>query len=189
MTVMGTVTHRRPHARAALELRRALGTPSRWTIVARAAVEKTGAFTLRWHVPKSEDPGPVRFRVVALTGSHRIFAATAGSESAIGQAAVPCAAATPPAVAIGVGEGWIAGGRITQGGPFPGIDACDPQQYTVTATGSGGQVAATQTVAGGQSYTLVVPAGTYTLTSDFCRGTATVTAGEQTTANTYCDVP
>jgi hypothetical protein len=110
-------------------------------------------------------------------------------QSAIGPAPVLCAPPTPPAVNIPAGDGWIVGGRYTIGGPFPGIDVCDGDQYTVTATDANGVVQATQTVAGGQSYTLVVPAGQYTLDSDFCRGMATVTAGRQTQADTTCAVP
>jgi hypothetical protein len=39
------------------------------------------------------------------------------------------------------------------------------------------------------SYTLVLPAGRYMLASGGCHGTATVTAGRQTRANTYCLYP
>ena len=41
----------------------------------------------------------------------------------------------------------------------------------------------------GAPVTVVVPAGTYTLKSDFCQGTASVTAGKQTHADTLCLVP
>ncbi len=50
---------------------------------------------------------------------------------------------------------------------------------------------ASQTVAGGHSYTLVVPAGTYTLetASGTCHGSATVQPAKQTVADTACYVP
>jgi hypothetical protein len=117
------------------------------------------------------------------------MAQTKPVQSAIGPAAQSCAQPPPPAVDIPVGDGWIVGGRYIEGGPFPGVYECDSEPYTVTATDANGVVQATQGVAGGASYTLVVPAGTYTLQSDFCRGTATVTAGQQTQADTVCPVP
>jgi hypothetical protein len=96
----------------------------------------------------------------------------------------------PPAVNIPVGSGWIEGGVILEGGAFPGLDECQPQPYTVTATNSAGVVATTMSVSGGHSYTLApLAAGTYTLTSGACRGQATVIAGQGTMANTYCLYP
>lgn len=188
VTVKGSLTGATPGARAALELKRT-APGGKWTVVAHARLNRHGAFTLRWRVTKRELPGPVSLRVAGLRRSGAVLVSTLPVQSAIGPAAVYCAPATPPMVAIPVGSGWIVGGRIIQGGPFPGVYECDSEQYTVTATNAAGLPAATQTVAGGHSYTLVVPAGTYTLKSDFCSGTATVTAGEQTAANTYCDVP
>jgi hypothetical protein len=107
----------------------------------------------------------------------------------VGPAFVRCSAPVPPAINIPAGDGWIVGGLYDEGGPFPGIDECSSSGYTITATVADGTVAATQTVAGGHSYTLVVPAGKYTLNARFCRGQATVTAGRQTAANTICAFP
>jgi hypothetical protein len=177
------------HTRVALELKRIYPAGSPWGIVASTPVAHDGAFTLQWRVPKSEQTGPVSLRVVAL---HRgtVIATTATAQSAIGPAPVYCDKPVPPTVDIPAGDGWIVGGRYVQGGPYPGLYACDSQPYTVTATDSHGQQQASQSVAGGHSYTLApLPAGTYTLKSDFCAGTATVRAGKQTVANTYCDVP
>jgi hypothetical protein len=170
---------------AALQLRRIDGG---FTSVAAGAVGSHGRFKLRWHVPSTEAVGPVSLRL-AIRSRHRTLVHTPVVQSAIGPAPVPCAAPVPPAVDIPVGSGWIVGGRYNEGGAFPGIDACDSQSYTVTATDSGGVVQASQTVAGGHSYTLVVPAGTYALRSDFCGGSATVIAGKQTMADTVCPLP
>ncbi len=76
-----------------------------------------------------------------------------------------------------------------EGGPFPGIYACSSRAYTVTATNRAGKVVASQHVARLHSYTLVVPAGKYGLASGDCHGSATVTAGKQSEANTYCLYP
>jgi hypothetical protein len=125
---------------------------------------------------------------VALHGGH-VIAGTPSYETAIGPQRVYCAPPVPPATMIPVGDGWIVGGAIGEGGPFPGIYACLGDPYTVTATNSSGRVAATQHVAALHSYTLVVPAGSYTLQAGPCRGTAKVRAGRQTTANSYCYFP
>ncbi len=91
---------------------------------------------------------------------------------------------------IPVGDGWIVGGAYGIGGPYPGLDQCIQEQYTVTATNPAGLIAATETVAGGHSYTLApLPAGSYTLRAGACTGSATVTAGHQTTANADCLYP
>ena len=87
------------------------------------------------------------------------------------------------------GDGWITGGVYGEGGAFPGMDACLSQRYTIEALDSGGSVAARETVPGGHSYTLVMPSGSYTLMSGGCRGRATVRAGQQTKANTFCLYP
>jgi hypothetical protein len=118
-----------------------------------------------------------------------MLARTKPVQSGIGAAPQYCAPPAPPAVDIPVGDGWIVGGRYNEGGPFPGIYVCDTQDYTVTAIDANGTVQATRPVAGGHSYTLVLPAGTYTLKSDFCTGMATVAAGQQTAADTVCSVP
>jgi hypothetical protein len=177
---------------AALEYRPPPGAGRQtWTFLATASIGKNGAFSLRWKVKQLKSV-PISLRVVAVRDV-RTLAATAPVQSAIGPAAVPCAAPVPPAVNIPVGAGWIEGGLIIQGGAFPGVYECESQPYTITATNTTtGAVAARMNVAGGHSYTLVVPAGTYTLSATAgCpgRGTATVTAAMGTTANTYCDVP
>jgi hypothetical protein len=169
--------------RATLDVKRA-----GWSTVAGGRVGPQRRFAITWHVPPSENAGPVQLRVTARN-RHRVVARTKPVQVGIGPAPQYCAPPTPPAVNIPVGDGWIVGGRYLAGGPFPGIYNCDSQDYTVTATDANGVDQATETVAGGQSYTLVVPAGTYSLQSDFCRGTATVTAGQQTQADTVCPVP
>lgn|GEM_PF-4621202 len=76
-----------------------------------------------------------------------------------------------------------------EGGAYPGEYACSSEPYTVTAENHGGDVAASERVAARHSYTLVVPAGSYTLRSGACSGSATVRAGRRTTADTYCRYP
>jgi hypothetical protein len=185
VTVAGAVRHPPRRGKATLESKRAGG----WEMLASTLIRKHGAFTLAWRVASTEPTGPLSLRVVAQRRGGLVVAATAAEQSWIGLPADLCAPPVPPAVEIPVGDGWIVGGRYNEGGAYPGIKACDSQPYTVTATDSGGHVQATQNVAGGHRYTLVVPAGTYTLKSDFCSGTATVTAGKQTSADTICPVP
>jgi hypothetical protein len=185
LTVTGTIRHPPRSGEAALESKPSAA----WRMLATTRIGKRGAFKLRWPVPVRAMVGPLPLRVVALDRAGEVVAKTETYDSAVGPPEQRCAPPVPPAVDIPVGSGWIVGGRYNEGGPYPGIYACDSQPYTVTATNSAGVVAATQTVAGGHSYTLVVPAGTYTLKSDFCRGTATVTAATQTKADTVCPVP
>lgn len=186
VTVAGTVRHSSRGDRTVLELKRIDGS---WVVVAGSSPGRHGAFTIRWRVPHSDSPGPVTLRV-ALVHHHELLAATAPKQSAIGQAAQPCAPPVPPAVNIPVGDGWIVGGAYGIGGAYPGIDECLQQQYTVTATDSAGQIAASETVAGGHSYTLApLPAGSYTLRAGACTGSATVSAGHQTTADADCLYP
>lgn len=184
LRITGRVEHAPPHTRAVLELKRT----SAWRVLARATVRRDGAFTLKWRLPSKLLTGPSSMRVAAVQDA-TLLAATRAEQVGIGPKAVYCAPPVPPAVDIAVGDGWIVGGRYGEGGPYPGIYACDGDAYTVTATAASGMVAATQQVAALHSYTLVVPAGTYTLDSDGCHGSATVTAGKQTTANTYCLYP
>jgi hypothetical protein len=185
VTVSGKVRHSPRHGKAILESMRS----GSWVMLASSKIGKHGAFKISWRVPATEQIGPLSLRVEAVNRERVIVATTRAAQSAVGPASELCSAPVPPAVNIPVGDGWIVGGRYNEGGAYPGIYACDSQQYTVTATDSAGKVQATQTVAGGHSYTLVVPAGSYTLTSDFCHGTATVTAAKQTRADTVCPVP
>jgi hypothetical protein len=188
LTVTGRVTDAARRTRVALQLER-LGT-KKWSVAAKTTDRRHGAFTIRWRVPSSYDPGPVSIRFAALTRTGAVLASTKPVQSAIGPAYVACSPPVPPMVEIPAADGWIVGGAYGVGGAFPGIDACIQQQYVVTATNSAGHVAATETVRGGHSYTLApLPAGSYTLQAGACRGMATVTAGKQTTANADCDYP
>jgi hypothetical protein len=173
------------HTRAALE---AMALHGSWKLVATAPIRAHRAFSLSWRVARSHPTGPLSLRVAALQHGV-VLAHSPAVKSFIGPAAVPCAPPVPPGILIPPGDGWIQGGRYIIGGPFPGLDECDSESYTETATDSQGLVAATETLAGGHSYTLVVPAGSYTLTSGSCRGTATVKAGQRIKADTNCDVP
>jgi hypothetical protein len=158
-----------------------------WARLARRAVGRRGAVTVRWTVAKGTAIGPISLRL-AVRRRGRVLAASRPAPSAIGSAYVPCSPPTPPPL-IPRGDGWITGGVYGEGGPFPGMDACVSQRYTIEVLDSGGSVAARETVAGGHSYTLVVPSGNYTLKSAGCRGRATVRAGRQTRANTFCLYP
>jgi hypothetical protein len=192
VTIRGRLTPGMKGVEIALEDRGPNGQqPSSWGRLIEARAAANGAFSLRWRVGQGSSR-LVQARVAAIQ-RRRTIAATAAAQLAIGPAAVPCAAPVPPAVNIPVGDGWIEGGLIIQGGAFPGVYECESQPYTVTATNTAtGAVAATMNVAGGHSYTLVVAAGSYTLTTTMgCpgRGTATVSAAMGTTANAFCDVP
>jgi hypothetical protein len=184
VTVSGEVRHPPRHGTAILDSMRS----SRWVMVASTEIRKHGAFKISWRVPSTDPIGPLSLRVVAVNRRGVLIATTPAAQSAVGPPAELCAAPPPPG-GVPVGDGWIVGGRYNEGGAYPGIYACDSQQYTVTATDSAGKVQATQTVAGGHSYTLVVPAGSYALKSDFCQGTATVVAAKQSRADTVCPVP
>lgn len=194
--VSGHARHTPRGTTAALEFIGAQGQkPTRWTIVAKAPVRPGGAFTLSWHVKQPTGIPLVDLRVAAVHGG-RTVAASRRVQSAIGPAFVPCKPPTAPAVNVPTGDGWITGGLYIQGGPFPGVDECEGSAYTITATNAQtGAVAATQTVPGGGSYTLVVPAGSYTLSASAntgCPGNSqpvSVTADTQVTTDTYCDVP
>jgi hypothetical protein len=185
VTVSGVVRHPPRDGKAILESMRSSG----WVMLASTKIREHGAFKISWRVPGTEQIGPLSLRVQAVNRRGVIVAKTRAAAAAVGPAPDLCAAPVPPAVNIPVGDGWIVGGRYTEGGAYPGIYACDSQPYTVTATDSAGKVQATQTVAGGHSYTLVVPAGAYKLKSDFCEGAATVAAAKQTRADTVCPVP
>jgi hypothetical protein len=183
VTVAGQVRGAQPGAQVAVELKRDAG----WRQTAAKSLGASGRFQLTWTV-RGRAYIQAMWRVIA-TGPGTSPAATPPRNVAIGPAAVYCKAPVPPAVDIPVGDGWIVGGLYGEGGPFPGIYACSSSPYTVTATDRAGRAVASQHVAGLHSYTLVVPAGAYTLTSNGCRGTATVKAGKQTKANTYCLYP
>jgi hypothetical protein len=173
-------------AEIALEAKRT----GRWRVLATARVRGRGRFHLEWDVAATAATGPLSLRIVARRRAGAVVAATKPTQSYVGPGPILCAPPVPPAVDIPVGDGWIVGGRYNVGGAFPGVTVCDSQAYTVIVTSAAGQVVLTEPVAGGQSYTLApLPAGSYALKSDFCTGTATVTAGKQTMADTVCPVP
>lgn len=104
------------------------------------------------------------------------------------QAKTPCAtAATPP---IPAGQGALIGGIYTVGGPAPGVDQCAtaPSSLVIVSADTG-QVVATIPVAGPQEYVATLAPGSYSLSAGSCTGTATITAGMVTRADTYCNVP
>lgn len=156
---------------------------ARWQVVVRGRIQGT-AFTLRWH-PSSAGRIAVR---AALRVHARDVAVSAAAQVVVGQAPVYCAAPVTPAQ-VPVGDGWIVGGLYIDGGPYPGIHHCVAGDYTITVLDQAGNTIATQRVQDGQSYTLVLPAGSYALSSGFCRAAVTVTAGRQSRADTLCFVP
>jgi len=169
-------------AGATAELERSAG-GGRWTVLATGRV-RGGRFALRW-TPRS--PGLLAIRVVAV-GHGRTIASTRPGTIAIGSAPIYCAAPDPPG-RLPQGYGYIVGGVYNVGGPAPGITVCRGQDGTVTVTDAAGRTVASRTVGAGGSYAFVLPAGTYTLEADFCRGQASVRAGAGTHADTVCPVP
>jgi hypothetical protein len=194
LAVSGRVTGGRAGTSVELEYRGPQGqAPQSWTVLAKASPARRGRFKLSWHVSQPRAFQQVLLRVAAVRRG-KLVAASTPVQTLIGPANIRCATPVPPAVNIPAGYGWIEGGLYIAGGPAPGVYQCVSGPYTVTATNTAtGAVAATQTVAGGQSYTLVVPAGTYTLTTSngVCPGsnTATVAAGHGTLADSVCNVP
>jgi hypothetical protein len=164
-----------------------------WRVRASTALERDGAFALHWLVPNRSQTGPLKLRLI-LRRKSRLLArtppteSTVGSSRGVGSSSGPCG--THPATGnVPAGDGWIVGALFSEGGHPPGTPHCAGESYTVTASNSAGMVVASQLVPAGGSYTLVAPAGDYNLSSGSCRGTATVTAGQQTNANIYCLYP
>ncbi len=158
-----------------------------WRIRASTALERGGAFALQWVIPNRTEAGRLKLRVV-LRRKSRVLAGTPPTESVVGSSSGPCGTRPPPGN-VPAGDGWIVGALFSEGGHPPGTPRCAVEPYTVTASNSAGMVAASQLVPAGDAYTLVVPAGSYTLRSGGCRGTATVAAGQQTNANISCLYP
>jgi hypothetical protein len=176
--VSGTVTHPPADSRVQLQGR----TTGAWHALLTASFHGED-FTVRWHVRSRE----LQLRAALLSGGHQI-ATSAAASLLVGSAIVRCHAAPAPAN-LPPGDGWIEGGVYLQGGPAPGIDQCQSESSTVTATSVGGDVLASQNLAGGDGYALVVPAGSYQLKDGECNGEATVIAGRRTVADTDCDFP
>jgi hypothetical protein len=184
LTVAGRVPTAPRGARVALESART----TKWRVEASTSLRHSGAFNLRWRVGKGIATGPLKLRVAVIRQMQQLFT-TAPVQLFVGPAIVYCKAPVPPAVNIPAGDGWIVGGVYGLGGAFPGIDQCWSTPYTVTATNASGVIVTRETVAALHSYTLVVPAGSYSLASGACRGSATVTAGREIKADTDCDYP
>jgi hypothetical protein len=176
VAVSGTVTH--PPARARIQLQGR--TTAAWHALLSVSFRGEN-FMLRWHARTR----PLQLRAVLLSGRHRI-ATSAPASLLVGSAIVRCHPAAAPAD-LPAGDGWIEGGVYLQGGPAPGIDQCQSESSTFTATSVSGSVVASQNLAGGDGYALVVPAGTYQLQDGGCTGKATVSAGHRTVADTDCD--
>ena len=164
------------------------GSPRAWVVVRTTSPGRHGRFTIRWRVPLSDPSGPVQMRV-ALIHHHRLLASTAAAQRRwTGGAAVRATGA--------------AGGQhprrlrldrrrcVRDRRPVSGHRPVSPAGVPVTATNSAAQIAASEKVAGGHSYTLApLPSGRYTLRAGACMGSATVTAGHQTTADADCLYP
>lgn len=170
---------------------RGLGShPGRWRILSKVRLPAGGgSFRIRWRVPSRLSFHGVDLRLAVLVG-RRVDAATIPVAAIVGPATVHCAAAVPPPVDIPPGDGWIEGGAYIEGGPAPGLDECVSDAYTVTARNPATGAAVSQPVAGGRSYTIVVPAGTYTLTSNGCSSPpVSVSPGREVSADVVCAVP
>jgi hypothetical protein len=182
LRIAGQMRHSNGDTTAMLQIKRS----TKWKVVASAGLGTDRSFRLRWRVT-GKPYSQIQMRVVAEKDQNFV-ASTPARKVAVGPRAVYCVAATPPGN-VPRGDGWIEGGLYGEGGPYPGMYACSSQPYTVTATKRSGKAPARQQVAARHSYTLVVPAGKYTLTSGACSGTASVQAGRLTRANTYCRYP
>ena len=156
---------------------------SRWRVIVRVPIRRA-TFTLRW---RPSPAGRVTVRAALRVGDHDV-AVSVAAQVVVGQAPVYCAAPAPPEQ-LPPGDGWVVGGVYIDGGPYPGMHHCAAGDYTITVLDQAGNTVATQRVADGESYTLVLPAGSYALTSGFCRAAVTVTAGRETKADTLCHVP
>jgi len=157
-----------------------------WRAIVRDRLHR-GAFKLTWR-PQAGRYLTLR---VAIRRDGRDLASSPVRQVLVGAAPVYCAAPVRPAN-VPAGDGWIAGGLYIAGGPAPGVYECVNRPYTITLTDQTGASIAIQEVAAGQSYTFVLPPGTYNLSSSSnggCSGSATVSAGEQTKADTVCSVP
>ena len=177
VTVSGTAAHPPAHPRIQLQGRASAG----WHPLLTTSL-RGDRFALRWHVRTRA----FQLRAVLLSGRHRV-ATSAVAPVLVGSAIVSCRPAAAP-VNLPAGDGWIAGGVYLEGGPAPGIDQCQSDSSTITATSASGRVV-TQRLSGGSGYALVAPAGTYQLQDGACRGQATVIAGRRTVADTDCAFP
>jgi hypothetical protein len=166
-----------------MDLERRAPTGGRWTVVAGSGIVR-GRFAITW---KPRTPSFLTIRVI-LVWHARTLAATKPASILIGAAPIYCATPTPPGP-LPPGDGYVVGGVYNVGGPAPGITVCQGQPNTVVVANPAGQTVASVAVAASQSYTIVLPAGSYTLTAGFCRGSAKVTAGAETKADTVCPVP
>jgi hypothetical protein len=158
---------------------------ARWRLLGQALFARR-SFELYRKVPRRFRKGPLSLQTVIAYVGRRV-AATRPTQSFVGPAPASCALPSPPAN-LPAGDGSIVGGASIEGGPFPGISQCESQAYTITATDFSGGVATTEEVPAGHSYTLVVPAGRYTLEASSCGMASVVTAGVQTSANAVCPV-
>jgi hypothetical protein len=166
------------------------GSTSAFNVLARVPwQERRNRFSFVWSVPKRLPTGPVTLRV-ALTRAHQILALSRTRQAFIGPAPIYCAPPAPPSANLPSGDGWIVGGAYIEGGPFPGVYECFSRPYTVTASDHAGEAVASEQVAGSHSYTLIVPAGSYTLKATPCGfASASVSAGKETRADVVCPVP
>ncbi|HEY5197043.1 MAG TPA: hypothetical protein VIJ51_08455 [Solirubrobacteraceae bacterium] len=182
LVVAGRVSHAPAGSTAELEGRPPVA-GSRWSVLAKGRIAG-GRFTAGW------TPGTAGFltiRAIVVRRSTTI-AATRSASLLVGAAPVYCAPTTSLSP-LPYGDGLIVGGVYNVGGPAPGITVCQGQANTVTVTDSFGSPVASVQLAAGQSYAIAVAAGSYTLSAGSCRGSAVVTAGAATHADTVCDVP
>ncbi len=152
----------------------------RWQTL-RAVSFDSDRFSLRWHVRTRES----ELRAV-LVSNGRVVAVSPTYPILVGSAIVPCRG---PVVnfMIPATDGLLEGGVYLMGGPAPGLDECQSDPSTLTITSP--TFTTTDDLSGGDGYAVGLPPGSYTLTDGQCRGTATITAGKTTHANTDCDFP
>jgi hypothetical protein len=173
-------------ARAVTHVELAARTPAGrgWRVVAHAPLRRRHAFRLRWRIPAGT-ASPIELRVLALHRS-RVLARSRPILDPLAKVVDCSPAASQP---LAAGEGAITGGDYTEGGPAPGNRICDGDPYTETATDTATGATDTEDVPAGAGYFLMLPPGSYALKAGVCRGTATVTAGQVTDADTICAFP
>jgi Ni/Co efflux regulator RcnB len=104
---------------------------------------------------------------------------------------VPCAAPQTPSD-MPAGDGWAVASVHIDGGPADSGPVCSGG--TVVVSDSTGNPIASATVPQGQSYAFVLPAGSYSISSQSSYGSSpprsfTIVAGQESTAEVVLDAP
>jgi hypothetical protein len=194
LTFAGRIAHAPTNASAAIEESSSHG----WKVQAHARLRKGANFKLSW---KPSIVGQATVRVALRTVAGHDIAATPSQTMRIlsDGCAISQIAQADPNDGLIVGGLYIAGPYLEGGAmnPITGQASltpqalgCDWQPYTVTVSdGSSTQI---QKAGGNDGYVFAALPGAYTLTATYdgqtCTGSGTVTAGQQTEINTFCNL-